>query len=403
MIPESAAVNESSTLAILRGGSERAISFEELQRSLEVAPWSRDGVKVLLADEDRIRLAIDGGERDNRWVLLYSEVIEKIWLLQMIFLSQGEERQERLKDRIEERRGIARQALSRWQRAFNEDERLSLRKVMAQLEKFEAPFPQKIIAIFADLRENASENILREYSLGDLYEELKDYQRCIKHCQVCLSLHQQLPPLPAEAKHAFLLVKGAVHTNLGLAHYRLGNYQEALANHQQHLQIAEELGNRDGVGIAYGNIGNAHLSLGNYQEALEKFQKALAIAEELGNRDGVAAAYGNIGNARYRLGNYREALENYQKHLQIAEGLGNRGRVGMVYVNIGSAHQALSNYREALENYQKHLQIAEELGERGGVREGLREHRQCALSLRQLPRGFGELSEAAGNSRRVRG
>ena len=262
MVPESAAVNESRTLATLGENSEGAISFEELQRSLEAAPWSGDGIEILLADEDQIRLAIDGGERDSRWVLLYSEVIERIWLLQMIFLNRGEEEQGRLKERIEERREAEGRALSRWERAFDEGEKLLLRRVMAQLGKFEVSFPQKIVTIFADLRESASNDILREYFLCDLYEKLKDYQRCIKHCQVCLSLYQRLPPLPAEAKRVFLSVKGAVHTNLGIAHLSLGNYREALEKFQKRLQIAEELGDRGGVGGAYGNIGIAHLSLG---------------------------------------------------------------------------------------------------------------------------------------------
>ena len=86
-----------------------------------------------------------------------------------------------------------------------------------------------------------------------------------------------------------------------------------MENHQQHLQIAEELGDRGGVGRAYANIGNAHLLLGNYREALQYHQKDLQIAEELGDRGGVGSAYGNIGNAHDSLGNYREALENHQK------------------------------------------------------------------------------------------
>ena len=147
MIPESAAVNESSTLATLGENSEGAISLEELQKSLEGALWSGDGIEILLADEDRIRLVIDGGERDSRWVLLYSEVIERIWLLQMIFLNRGEEEQDRLKERIEERREAAKRALSRWERAFDEGERLLLRRVMAQLGKFEVSFPQEIVTI----------------------------------------------------------------------------------------------------------------------------------------------------------------------------------------------------------------------------------------------------------------
>ena len=160
---------------------------------------------------------------------------------------------------------------------------------------------------------------------------------------------------------------GIAYLGIGNAHLSLGNYREALENHQKRLQIAEELGDRGGVGRAYSGIGNAHSRLGNYREALQYHQKHLQIAEELGDRGGVAGAYGNIGNAHQALSNYREALENHQKDLQIAEELGERGGVGRAYANIGIAHSRLGNYREALQYHQQHLQIAEELGERGGV------------------------------------
>ena len=53
-------------------------------------------------------------------------------------------------------------------------------------------------------------------------------------------------------------------------------------------QIAEELGDRGGVGRAYGNIGNAHQAFEATTGRLWQYhQKSLQIAEELGDRSGV--------------------------------------------------------------------------------------------------------------------
>ena len=68
MIPTLAASNETYALASPEGNSEGKISLEGLQRSLEATPWSRDAIETLLADEERTRLAIDGGEKNSRWV-----------------------------------------------------------------------------------------------------------------------------------------------------------------------------------------------------------------------------------------------------------------------------------------------------------------------------------------------
>ena len=109
--------------------------------------------------------------------------------------------------------------------------------------------------------------------------------------------------------------------------------------HQKHLDIALQLGDKGGEGRAYGNIGNAHNRLGNYQEALTYHQKYLDIALQLGDKGGEGSAYGNIGNAHHSLGNYQEALTYHQKRLDIALQLGDKGGEGRAYSTLVSPFQ----------------------------------------------------------------
>ncbi|MBD0265809.1 MAG: tetratricopeptide repeat protein, partial [Tolypothrix sp. Co-bin9] len=62
---------------------------------------------------------------------------------------------------------------------------------------------------------------------------------------------------------------GAALTSLGNAYYSLGQYQQAIKFHQQSLDIAREIGARDGEGVSLMNLGNAYHSLGQYQQAIE--------------------------------------------------------------------------------------------------------------------------------------
>ncbi|KAK3755672.1 hypothetical protein QZH41_000641 [Actinostola sp. cb2023] len=63
--------------------------------------------------------------------------------------------------------------------------------------------------------------------------------------------------------------------------------------------------------MAYGNLGIAYRVLGEYQKALEYYEKDLNIAKELGNKLGEGIAYNNLGNAYFSL--HFNAKSDYNK------------------------------------------------------------------------------------------
>ena len=56
------------------------------------------------------------------------------------------------------------------------------------------------------------------------------------------------------------------------------DFQRAIYYHNQHLSIAQEVGDRAGEGRAYANLGNAYQSLGKFQEAINYHNQHLSIA-----------------------------------------------------------------------------------------------------------------------------
>ena len=78
------------------------------------------------------------------------------------------------------------------------------------------------------------------------------------------------------------------------------------------LSIVKEVGDRAGEGTAYGNLGSAHNRLGNFQEAIEYHNKCLSIVKEVGNRANEGKIYGNLGNVYCSLGKFQEAIEYHQ-------------------------------------------------------------------------------------------
>ena len=101
------------------------------------------------------------------------------------------------------------------------------------------------------------------------------------------------------------------------------------------MNIAKEVGDRNGEGRAYGNLGSCFQSLGDYQKSIEFHEKRLKIAKEIGDRRGEGAAYGNLGNCYQSLGDSRKSIEYHEKHLKIAKEIGDSGGEGRANGNLG--------------------------------------------------------------------
>ena len=83
---------------------------------------------------------------------------------------------------------------------------------------------------------------------------------------------------------------------LGLAFYKLGNYQTAIEYHQKHLSLSQELKDEKGERRAHCNLGCLHKITGDLETAKDHFLAALNIAKERGDKRPLAKIYNNLGN-----------------------------------------------------------------------------------------------------------
>ena len=83
--------------------------------------------------------------------------------------------------------------------------------------------------------------------------------------------------------------------NMGIMHYYLSNYDQALAIHAKSLAISRALGNDIGVANSLFNLGISWEGKGDYKKALEYIFESLAIQEKMGNRYSLAKIFNSIG------------------------------------------------------------------------------------------------------------
>lgn len=133
--------------------------------------------------------------------------------------------------------------------------------------------------------------------LGQAYNNLGSYGQS----QLFLS--------KALAFSADKLTTAKIYVNIGINHYEMSNYPEALKNYFTGLKVFEEADDKKAIGSVYNNIALIYTEMGNYDEALKNHVAAKKIREANGDKRGIAGSQLNIGIIYFALGNYTEGVE----------------------------------------------------------------------------------------------
>jgi class 3 adenylate cyclase/tetratricopeptide (TPR) repeat protein len=151
------------------------------------------------------------------------------------------------------------------------------------------------------------------------------------------------------------------------AHYRQGQYDQALAVAGRHLEMATEAGDLAGVSIALNYTGLVRLNTGQTAAALALLQEALDTAAEAGDRRCLLYAAGNLGLAHWRYGDHMQAVACYHQALSVAEEMGDRRIAGIYIGNLGAVYRDQGNHAQATRCFVHALRIAVELGDWAGI------------------------------------
>src|SRR5687768_16221402 len=152
------------------------------------------------------------------------------------------------------------------------------------------------------------------------------------------------------------------YSNLGVYHWLIGEYTQAINHHLKALDIRLALNDQKNLGSTYTNIGSVYFSEADYPKALEYFFKALKISMSLRNGLNISRDLGNIGAVYNELKDYNKAVEYYLDAVEIEKKMNDKDGMQVMLSNVGAAYQSLKNYDKALEYYQQTLELCKELG-----------------------------------------
>ncbi|MBF2074069.1 MAG: tetratricopeptide repeat protein [Synechococcales cyanobacterium C42_A2020_086] len=166
--------------------------------------------------------------------------------------------------------------------------------------------------------------------------------------------------------------KARILTLLGYSQRTLGQYDRALAFHQQALETARAAGDQPCEIASLNHLSRTYAVQKNTAEAIRFSQQALILARQTGDRPGEANALTNLGYSEVLAArdgeqldlDARESAVNYlQQGLQLADKLGDRQSQSLCYNSLGIAHVMLNQPQLAIPYLEKGVQTAQMSGD----------------------------------------
>jgi two-component sensor histidine kinase/Tfp pilus assembly protein PilF len=151
---------------------------------------------------------------------------------------------------------------------------------------------------------------------------------------------------------------------IGRIHWRMGNFDEALKNHFEVLDIYTQAGNKQNEGNVMVAIGQDYVDNGKYEEAMTYLSKALQISREVSDTITMAAACDVLSYLHELRGNIIEAAKVRYDYLKIIEPSGDKNALVHAIAQLAYNYQDLGNNADALKYFKQGLKPAKEAGDK---------------------------------------
>ncbi len=188
--------------------------------------------------------------------------------------------------------------------------------------------------------------------------------------------------------------QGIVLNSIGIVHYYMSNYQEALHSWTQYGNIMRKLKDWHRLSTSLINRGQIYIYWGAYDEALTAFSEAMDLEKKSGNYANEATIYNSMATVFDYSGNTAKAFEFYRKSLETAKKQNIKASISIGLHNIGELYLNNGNADSALYYIQKSLQIENTLFNKVGIAETKATLGKVYLALKKYRVAFSFLEQS---------
>jgi predicted ATPase/class 3 adenylate cyclase len=190
--------------------------------------------------------------------------------------------------------------------------------------------------------------------------------------------------IPVHRMHQDKQGLATLHTNLGIVYFESGNYDAALREYHNGLELAEELGNKQLTAIAVGCLGSVYERRGLFAEARDNFERDLQLCQELGDKQGIAIAHGLLGELFSTMGEFDAAIEHLDRCLQLSEELGYRKGIAKAVNSLGDVHYFREQFAKSRDYYDRAIEITRTIDNKLVLGFSLAEKGSVLLAMHEL-------------------
>lgn len=191
-----------------------------------------------------------------------------------------------------------------------------------------------------------------------IYYDRSDFQAALSYWSSALSLRMELKDSPRVA---------SLQLKLGGAHFRAGNYNEALRFQLDALRSYEALNMPQGIAQALNNVAAVYEQQLHIDKALEYYQRAFDIHQRTNNAHQMSITLINIGNINFRKHDYRPAKVNYQRAIGLLPENADPGSKAIALNNLSEIYTLENRNDSALYYSEKALALRKKTGDFSGM------------------------------------
>ncbi|RLC47980.1 MAG: hypothetical protein DRI23_10825, partial [Candidatus Cloacimonadota bacterium] len=144
-------------------------------------------------------------------------------------------------------------------------------------------------------------------SIGTTYSKKKDWKNYLKYQNKCIDLSKKIN---------FKLGTAAC-INIGVCYLENGDYDKAIDNFQEGVEISNEINYKWQVAAALYNIGLAYRHKGEFAEALDYTRKSLRIGKEIGDNRHISLCLKNLGDIKFDQKEFKLCLDYYDQAIKL--------------------------------------------------------------------------------------
>ncbi len=200
------------------------------------------------------------------------------------------------------------------------------------------------------------------------YKQLGRNQRENARFTEAIASHQEGLELATKLKDTSEIIQAL--NNLGTDYRRIGALSEASDYHYQALNYTECFSGkntREGMKnrvVSMNGIGNVSLTLGYFEEAEKYFREALESEIELESALGQAINLANIGSILEQREQYDSARMYYERSMEQNKIAKSDMGIGLCYIHLGNLYKRQKKYEEAKVEYTKAYHLMETISDR---------------------------------------